>query len=501
MTANTSSASVFNTLSEYSNISTFVMPSAEVLLAGGTVLSCQRYCEEGYQAKHSLELSGFDCKQVVENYTVAMPLRFARTRVQDPEFGVPFLTGSAIAEAKVDKSDLISTTRTPSLESILLKENSVVVTRSGTIGNVRFITEDIAGCAGTDDLIRVEARSSDFSIEYFYAFSLSTLGKALITKDTYGGVIDHIEPDHLDRVSLPVLPQKLRDEITRLVKEASTLRVRANALLAEAEGELKETCRLPELSQLKADNLIPTESEATVFSWSFNKRLKMNGQFGTLRIDAAYHSPTASALAKHILDNGGTTLGDVLTNIRRSSLRQRYYVDEPSQGVPIIGGKQLMQLRPSEVKYLSRVLTRNIKSEQISKGWILVACGGTIGRTLLVHRNYEEWCASEHVMRLVPNTGKVFPGYLYAFISSPYGQLQIQPMIHGSVIQQIRDFEFEPIAICIPPDKGESIHNKVVEAFDARADARIAEDKAIELFMTAIREGKEKTESSWGRDY
>lgn len=160
-----------------------------------------------------------------------------------------------------------------------------------------------------------------------------------------------------------------------------------------------------------------------------------------------------------------------------------------------------MQLRPNEIKFLSKTLTRNIKAERVEAGWILVACGGTIGRALLVHRNFEGWCASEHVMRLVPDKTKVFPGFLYAFLSSPYGQAQLSPQTHGSVIIQIRDFEFESIAIPIPEDRGESIHTKVVKAFDARADASLAEDKAIELFMAAIRDGKDSVELAWGRDY
>lgn len=493
---------MFDNVGEYANTSTFIVPSSEVVNAGGTVLSCQRYREEGYQAKRLLEQSGFTCKIIGSHYKVSMPPRFARTRVKDPVFGTPFLTGSAIAEANVDKSDFISTTRTSGLDGILLEEGTAVVTRSGTIGNVRFITKDIAGCAGTDDLIRISARTPDYSTEYYYAFSLSSLGKALITKDTYGGVIDHIEPDHLSEIAIPALPKKLRNQITALVKEANGLRVKANALLEMAEAELKTTCNLPDLSELNPDNLIKNDSEATTFSWSSTKRLAMSGQFGTLRLDATYHDPTACALAKHILSRKeGVTLDKVLLSVRNSGLRKRVYVDDAEQGVPLIGGKQLIQLRPAEVKYLSKALTRNVANETVKDGWTLVSCGGTIGRIQFVHRNHEGWAASQHVMRLIPNPIKVFPGYLYAFMSSPYGQRQLQQRSYGSVIPEMRDFQFNSIAICIPEDRGKSIHAKVVQAFDARADATWREDKAVDLFMSAIRDGKDAVELKWGRDY
>lgn len=502
MIGESSGCSVFAYVSKYANSSTFIVPSAEVVKAGGTVLSCKRYCEEGYQAKRLLEQSGFAGEAIGSHYKVFMPPRFARTRVKDPDFGVPFLTGSAIAEANVDKSDFISTTRTAGLDGILLEEGAAVVTRSGTIGNVRFITKDIAGCAGTDDLIRIIAWRPDYSTEYYYVFSLSPLGKALITKDTYGGVIDHIEPDHLSEIAIPALPIKLRAQITVLMEEANTLRVTANALLEKVGTELQKTCELPDLAELKVDNLIDNGSEATTFSWTSTQRIALSGQFGVLRLDATYHDPTACALAKHILSRKeGVTLDKVLLSVRNSTLRKRVYVDDAEQGVPLIGGKQLMQLRPAEVKYLSKALTRNVVNETVKEGWTLVSCGGTLARTLFVHRNFEGWALSQDVMRVIPDEQKVFPGFIFAFLGSPYGQIQLAERGYGSVIPRLRDFQFNSIAIYIPEDRGESVHTRVVQAFDARADARMAEDKAIQLFMSAIRDGKSVVESKWGKDY
>jgi type I restriction enzyme S subunit len=448
-----------------------------------------------------MKKSGFQLQRLDSSAKVRWFGPFARAYVDDKTAGVPFLSSSDMMCAKLEPKNYLSKVLTKNLERLQVPEGTILISRSGTIGNTVVCTKDYEDAAVSEHAIRVNP-SDDSHLGVLYAFLQSEPGQFLLTRNKSGSVIESIYEEDVASLNLPLLPKKLRNELSHLIKEASALRVKANALLAEAEKELKHTCKLPDLSQLKVDNLIPTESEATVFSWNFNQRLRMNGPFGSLRIDATYHDPVASALAEYLLSRGdGVTLDQILLGVRNSTLRKRVYVDDADQGVPLIGGKQLIQLRPTDLNFLSKTLTRNIKNETVMNGWTVVSCGGTLGRTLFIHRNFEGWVLSQDVMRVIPDEKEIYPGFLFSFLASPYGQIQLAQRGYGSVIPRLRDFQFNSIAICIPTDKGKSVHTKVVEAFDARADARIAEDKAIELFMTAIREGKEKTESSWGRDY
>jgi len=45
---------------------------------------------------------------------------------------------------------------------------------------------------------------------------------------------------------------------------------------------------------------------------------------------------------------------------------------------------------------------------------------------MLVHRNFEGRVFRKHVIRIVPDESRVFPGFIYAFLASEYGQIQIQ---------------------------------------------------------------------------
>lgn len=116
-----------------------------------------------------------------------------------------------------------------------------------------------------------------------------------------------------------------------------------------------------------------------------------------------------------------------------------------------------------------------------------------------MHRNLEGAAVSQHVMRLIPDTAKIWPGFVFAYLTSYWGQIQLMQRGYGSVIPELRDFQFNSIAIVTPADKGKRIHDLVVAAYDARAEAKEAEDEAINLFMLAIARGREATEQHWGK--
>lgn len=61
------------------------------------------------------------------------------------------------------------------------------------------------------------------------------------------------------------------------------------------------------------------------------------------------------------------------------------------------------------------------------EGAILVAAQGTMGdnelygRCQFSHRNFENRMITQHILRIIPDSDRVNPGYLFAFLSSEYG--------------------------------------------------------------------------------
>lgn len=480
---------------------TFAVPSAEAM-QGDSRLTADFYSESGYRARQALSRSGFALCAIRTIAATSQPSIFKRCYVDDEAHGVPYLTGAALLEARPPKSAFLSRSRTGNLHELYAQPGTVLITDSGTIGRVVFVTEDYRGWATTNNAIRLHQTQAEWPIEYLYVCLQSELGQYLLTRSTYGSVVDHIEPSHVNAIELPRLPRLLVSELCKLMRDCNSFRVRANSLLSEVDEDVQRACYLPDISDLRPRNRLETAPGPDLFWVRSGDRLSERASFGECRLDASYHAPTAVALAKYIMTNErGSRLEDVVAGVHNSALRKRVYVDDPALGVPMLGGKQLMQTRPNDVKLLSRALTRNLSQEAVKEGWTLVSSGGTLGRTLFVHRNLEGSTVSQDVMRVVPDVRKAFPGFIYAFLASQYGQIQLHQRGYGSVIPRLRDFQFGSIAIRVPKDKGEAIHQKVVQAFDARADAKAKEDTALKLFMSALANGREYVESEWGKEY
>jgi type I restriction enzyme S subunit len=459
------------------------------------------YASEGFRALEAMQKSQFEILAVRDIASIKWTGVFARRFVKERSRGLPFVTTSAMMEARPQPEVYLSKSNTKNLANYTVTGGTILISRSGTVGNVALVSEYIEGWAVTDDAIRVIVEEST-DLGPVYCYLQSSLGQFLLQRSQTGSVIRHIYEKDVADLPIPRLPRKLREELTARIREASALRVEANRLLDEAERMVQLETELPDIADFEKLRNMSGHHNAYIFSESNRACVGENLERGRCRLDATSHDPAAVALRSHILSlAGGKRLGDVLDVIRNSNLRKRVYVDVSENGVPLIGGKQLIQLRPTDLNYLSSSKTKGLLSERVHDGWVLVSCGGTVGRVLLVHRNFNNWVMSQHVMRLIPDTKKIKPGYLFAFLSSNYGQIQLSQASYGSVQKEVRDFHFGDIAIAVPDDGGYEIHKKVVRAFDCRADAAEAEDHAFDLFNSAIKLGRPAIEKDWGGDY
>lgn len=457
------------------------------------------YASDGYQALQAMLHSEFELSTVGAFARVIWLGPFARKYVNDPAHGTPFLTSSTMMEARPRAAKLVSNKHTGHLPALRVFDGYILVSCSGTIGNVALCTKDVEGWACSQDAIRVVV-NDPVDLGPVYCFMQSSLGQFLIERSQTGSVVRHIYEADVANLPIPRLPLALRQELSERVRKVSALRVEANRLLDEAERMVQEQLALAPIGVCEEEVGQGTANQgATVFTVQARERITAKSGYGQVRLDATSFHPAAERLRTHLLERGGVPLGDLLREVRNSNLRKRVYVEDHDCGVPLIGGKQLLMLRPSDLKYLSSVHTKGLGVERVREGWTLVSCGGTVGRVLFVHRNYNDWVMSQHVMRLIPHTGKVHPGFIAAFLSSVYGQIQLRQLSYGSVQKELRDFHFKDMMIALPSDAGLSIHKTVESAYDKRADARALEQGAFDLFMDVIRQGRQATESQWGQ--
>ena len=361
-----------------------------------------------------------------------------------------------------------------------VKEGTVLLSRSGTIGNVTFVNKTLSKFLVSEHAIRLECTDNS---GYVYTLRKTKIGKKLVCSNIYGAVIQQIEPAHLTMVPVPDAPKEIKERIHNLIVESFKLRDESNELIDQATALLIDELKLPSISEFKQNNI---KNSANVNAFS----VKLSNLAG--RVDASYHLPIVDAIVNHLRKYAEevTTVGDerISSDIILPGRFKRVYVDE-GFGRVFIGGKQLWELDPTNKKYLSNSKhnTRIIKELEISENTTLITRSGTIGKVTMVPKHWEHWVTSEHIIRVVPSSSEI-AGYLNVFLASDYGNVLIKRFTYGSVVDEIDDNHVSQIAIPLLKNKDvqKQINNLALEANQKRYEAFLLEQQALEIMDNEV---------------
>ncbi len=169
--------------------------------------------------------------------------RFTRVFV-DNNNGIPYLNGKQILELdpnSLDKKFLSFEQHEDRIKNQLeIKENTIIVTCSGTIGKTVLVPKHWVGWVGTHDLIRIESNNLK-TIGYIYCWLNSDYGQLILKSLTYGSVVDHIEAFHIANMEIPLLKNESKQkEINDKVLQANELRYQAYLKEQEAINSINE---------------------------------------------------------------------------------------------------------------------------------------------------------------------------------------------------------------------------------------------------------------------
>lgn len=172
---------------------------------------------------------------------IFLPGRFKRIYVSS-ENGKVFFGGKQIFEIDPSNKKYLSISKHGKRiqEELLLHENMILVTRSGTIGRVNIVPKHWENWVANDHIIRISPKNNDLS-GYIYIWLNSDHGRVLIERHTYGSVVDEIDNTHLAKVPVPILKDSnLMQKINDLALQANKLRSEAYYLEQEAIRQINE---------------------------------------------------------------------------------------------------------------------------------------------------------------------------------------------------------------------------------------------------------------------
>lgn len=367
-----------------------------------------------------------------------------------------------------------------SIKGLHVREGMVLLSRSGTIGNVTYVNKTLSKLLVSEHAIRLECNCDP---GYVYCFLKTKTGQALIRSKTYGAVIRQIEPEHLMNIPVPNPPNNIKGKINSLIIRSYDLRDQSNELIDKATNILIKTLCFPSINEFKTERFVNCTDVN-----SYEVRLSELDR----RLDCSYHVPIVKAIVHHLQKHAGelSTVGDrrISKEIILPGRFKRVYVGE-GQGRVFFGGKQLYELDPSNKKYLSLTHHGDRIREQLElhENMTLITCSGTIGKVTLVPRHWEHWAANQHIIRVVPASAKI-AGYISIFLASDYGHELITRFTYGSVVDEIDDYHVSRIPF--PFLRDESAQNEInriaLEANELRYQAYKLEQEAMRIMKTEV---------------
>jgi type I restriction enzyme, S subunit len=184
-------------------------------------------------AKYAAELITVGDKRVSKK--IILPGRFKRVYVDEGQ-GRVFFGGKQLYELDPSNKKYLSISKHSNRikNELEITENTILITRSGTIGKINIAPKHWEHWIASDHIIRV-LPIDDSIAGYLYIFLASEYGYQLITRFTYGSVVDEIDDNHVSQIPFPILKDvDTQAEINHLALEANELRYQAYQLEQEA---------------------------------------------------------------------------------------------------------------------------------------------------------------------------------------------------------------------------------------------------------------------------
>ena len=409
---------------------------------------------------------------------------FSRCFVRSKQFGVIYLAASDTVRSNVETGRYLSIKQANQLSYLMLDKDWILVTCSGTLGNVTYTNKQFCNKIATHDLIRIVPSNEIVKRGCLYAFLAGKYGYNQITQSQFGGVVKHINEKQTGSILIPKFPEDFQIEVDNLIQESARLREEAADELKVADKLLKEKALLKELSPDDYDYYGPKSYQRQVSC--FTRSIK---EVGTTTINAFNHSERIRKLKesikcptirlKEVLKDGRTFGTSGLPNIEV----------KPGHGIMLINQKDMFD-NIVKGKWIS---SRGSDPENVLEyGEILIACDGTLGenelfcRCVFSNEDLKGSYVSSHFLRLKGNN-RVPIGYLYCWLNSDYGFRFIRNTQAGTKLcHPINKLFLEIPVPIIDNDSMMEIDRLVREAHTKRHQANQMETKAISMVEQEI---------------
>lgn len=375
------------------------------------------YLNEGkYRIEHAI-LNGAKHQPLnsVTRGVYSCPI-FKRIYVDGDATGYQYITASDMMKTNpVESCKYISKRLTKNPVSMALSANQMLVSCAGTVGNVRLITNDLAGVIGSQDIIRVDADDEVLPYGYVYAYLSSNVVFQYLQSMIYGSVVPRLEDNKLGTLPVIIPDDAEQQAIHTAIETAARLRVEANALLTGAEAQFLANLGLDEdtYRRLTSASERDTAAAFVVSSDALSARTVRARNYGKRLRDIV----AALTVGEH------DKLVNVLQREPFQTGRFRRIESTSATAVELFSQSDIFALKPKG-QSISPLTVPYQDKPVIERGTTIVAGTGTLGENEIFGRAKFVWgyldnkLVTQDITRIEPDQELIDPGYLFAVLNS-----------------------------------------------------------------------------------
>lgn len=228
------------------DVETWSIPLQEIYGNNNLRLDASHYDQQTALALKELKKSGYPLIPLSDLATVDLPGQFARIWAKDSKHGTRYINASDLMSlmsiGAADERFLSQETNT-NIDELLIRKGWLLLTCSGTIGRIFYVSEDMDGWVATHDLIRI-IPNKGVPVGFLYAYLSSSVAQKQILGHTHGGQIDHVTHHQVREVLVPQFEEKAVAGIHAEAMQALDQRSKAISQLVGAVGSIQNTLNL-----------------------------------------------------------------------------------------------------------------------------------------------------------------------------------------------------------------------------------------------------------------
>jgi type I restriction enzyme, S subunit len=211
---------------------------ASVLFSGDRRMEAETYLSSGYGIRVAIESKQRGWVRFDQVAKVEQPNRLKGILVS-PEYGKPFLAATQVFDVRPISRKFLAIEKMEGARSCYVKDGTIMVTRSGSVGRPTVAHNVHEGIVISDDLLRVKAINPKES-GWIYAYLHAVQTRAMTKGAQYGHMIKHLEVSHLEALPIPLVDQRTAEEFTQKLAQIVSLRNDSYRLTLEAEKRFEE---------------------------------------------------------------------------------------------------------------------------------------------------------------------------------------------------------------------------------------------------------------------